>query len=318
MTRRTWTLLVAAALMMGCSSAPRAQAPPPSQAASPAAHLAARLSPHGIAWSELGSGPPLLMLNGTGSPMAEWDPALLSALASTRRVIVFDYPGLGASTAAVLPSFAATADAAAQLLTDIGVERADILGWSMGGFVAQQLLHRHPQRITRAVLVGTNPGGPRTTLGPPWVQRADSDPDAGIGTYLRTNYPATRCAQRRGRAFIARLDAAVESGQYPVSRVPARTYATMVAAEDPWLRSSRNLDALRSVTVPVLVMVGERDVITPPANSLLLAERIPAATLLRVPAAGHSVLFQAPRRSARAVDSFLNGQQTPPARWPCA
>lgn len=310
MIPRRWGLLVAA-MLTGCAS------PHPAEPAPSPVRIEARLSPHGIAWSELGSGPPLLMLNGTGSPMAEWDPALLARLASTRRVIVFDYPGLGASTATVRRSFAATANATAQLLNDIGVQRTDVLGWSMGGFVAQELLRRHPDRIHRAVLVGTNPGGPSATLGPRWVQRADSDPHAGVRTYLRTNYPASRCAQRRGQAFITRLNEAVDTGRYPVARVPARTYDAMVAAESPWLRSDRNARALRSVAVPTLVLVGDRDVITPPANSVTLAALLPASTLLRVPASGHSVLFQAPRRSADAISAFLDGQPVLDLKWPC-
>lgn len=305
---RAW--LAAVLMLAACGSTPAVPAPPEPR-------IEPRLSAHGIAWSEMGSGAPLLLLNGTGSPMAEWDPAFLSALASDRRVIVFDYPGLGDSTAPARKTFAGMARATAELMTDIGIDRADVLGWSMGGFVTQELLRRHPRSVNRAVLVGTNPGGARASLGPRWVQRADSDPDAGVRTYLRTNYPHTRCAQRRGREFVDRLDAAVASGRYPQPSVPSATYDTMVEAEDPWLRSNRNARQLRSVEVPVLVMVGRRDVITPPANSQHLAQLLPQSQLLEVPAAGHSVLFQSPAESADAISAFLDGTATPDPTWPC-
>ena len=276
------------------------------------------MSSHGIAWSELGTGPPVVLLNGTGSPMAEWDPDFLSALAADRRVIVFDYPGLGDSTSRGRTGFAGLAAATAEFMTDIGLPKADLLGWSMGGFVVQELMRKHPSRVRRAVLVGTNPGGSDTTLGPRWVQRADSDPRAGVRTYLRTNYPHTRCAQRQGRAFVARLERAVNEGRYPQATVPARTYDRMVAAEDPWLRSNHNAEELRGVDVPVLIVVGARDVITPPANSRALAALLPDSTLLQVPAAGHSVLFQAPIPSAAAISAFLDGDSLPSTAWPCA
>lgn len=265
-----------------------------------------------VAWAEIGSGgDPLVLLNGTGSPMSEWDPALLGLLAGSRRVLVMDYPGLGASSRLRgRLTFDRLADTVATWLSRIGVTRADVLGWSMGTFVAQRLAVTHPDLIGRLVLVGGNPGGRATTLGPRWVQRADSDPSAGIGTYLATNYPRNPCAQSAGRAFLRRQAAAVDSGRFPPDRVPARTYDAMVAAEDPWLRSDRNLRQLGRVTAPTLVVVGSRDVITPPANSRRLAAAIPGAGLTTVVGAGHSVLFQGPAAAA-GIDSFLSDRLGP-------
>jgi pimeloyl-ACP methyl ester carboxylesterase len=269
-------------------------------------------TPHGIAWAQLGEGAPLLLFNGTGSPMAEWDPAFLAELAGARRVIVFDYPGLGRSTAPPATDFAALATAAVGLLDDLGLPRSDMLGWSMGGFVVQEMLRRDPDRIGRAVLVGTNPGGSGTVLGPQWVQAADSDSDGSDRAYLRTNYPETRCAQRRGQDFLDRLERAVASGRYPAPHTPTATYRGMVRAEDPWLRSNANLRQLRAVSSDVWVVVGELDVVTPAANSRLLAGRIPGAQLSTVAGAGHSVLFQYPALTGAAVLGFLSGE--PPAR----
>lgn len=261
-----------------------------------------------VAWAEVGSGAPLLLLNGTGSPMAEWDPALLSALGSGRRVIVFDYPGLGLSGPAPgMISMRAMARMTAQLIRALHLGRVDVLGWSMGGFIAQQLARHHRGLVRRLVLAGTNPGGPHTVLGPRRVQRADSDPHGGIWPYLRTNYPHTRAAQSAGRAFIRRLRQAARTGAYPVERVPARTYRAMVRAEDPWLRHSANARDLASLAIPSLVITGRRDVITPPANSRFLARRLPDAELALLPGCGHSFLFQRPREVAQRVLAFLDG-----------
>jgi pimeloyl-ACP methyl ester carboxylesterase len=261
-----------------------------------------------FAYAEIGVGSPLLLLNGTGSPMAEWDPALLGALGASHRVVVFDYPGLGQSGPApgriTMPAMADWTDA---LIAALDLGAPDVLGWSMGGFVAQQLVIRHPASVGDIVLAGTNPGGSRAVLGPAWVQDADSDSGGSIETYLRTNYPLRPCPQAAGRAFVARLDAAVDSGRYPDVTVPSRTYEAMVAAEDPWLRSDDNLDALSGVTARTLVLTGSRDVVTPPRNSRVIAEAIPGARLILMPNSGHSFLFQRPIAVARVVSAFLAG-----------
>jgi len=259
-----------------------------------------------FAYAELGAGRTLILLNGTGSPMNEWDPQLLGALARSHRVLVFDYPGLGRSgRAPVRWDFSAAADWTAALIRGVSDGPVDVLGWSMGGFIAQQLAVRHPELVRRLVLASTNPGGRRATLGPAWVQQADSDPAGSDDAFLRTNFPRMPAAQARGRAFLSRLEAAIDSGAYPAETVPASTYRAMVQAEDPWLRSDGNSRALASLALPTLVITGRRDVITPPRNSRVLAELIPGAQLQLVAGAGHAFLFQLPDHAAAAISAFL-------------
>lgn len=323
-------VVFAALTLSACASAPSPITPAtsvpatwlsPSAAAAGSQERAARLrldvrhTPVGagtVAWAEVGSGDPLVLLNGTASPMAEWDPAFLTALARNRRVIVMDYAGLGGSTALKGPlTFDRLADGVNDWLHQIGVSRADVLGWSMGTFVTQRLAVRHPDSVRQLVLVGGNPGGDRTTLGPRWVQRADSDPNYTTHTYLRTNYPHTACARAAGRAFLQRQSAAVDSGRFPPDRVPAATYRAMVRAEDPWLRSNVNWRQLAGVTAPSLVLVGARDVITPPPNSRALARALPRSVLRIVSGAGHSLLFQEPRVATDLIEEFLAGAVSP-------
>lgn len=259
-----------------------------------------------FAWAELGEGPTLLLLNGTASPMNEWDPLLLTELARERRVIVLDYPGLGLSGPAPGPwRFPAAADWIAGFLADVvGDAPVDVLGWSMGGFIAQQLAIRHPERVGSLILASTNPGGDAAVLGPRWVQEADGT--GGARAYLLTNYP--RGERNAGRAFLSRLDEAISSGAYPRETVPDRTARAMVLAEDPWLRSNANLRSLRSITHPTLVMTGAEDVITPAINSRRIADRIPGSHLVLMPESGHSFLFQRPRATARLVLEFLDAE----------
>jgi pimeloyl-ACP methyl ester carboxylesterase len=257
-----------------------------------------------IAWYERGQGAPLVMLIGTGSTMAEWDPALLRLLAGEHRLILFDYPGVGLSGPWHGHSFDSLADATAGLMKAIHLPEADVLGWSMGGFVAQRLAIEHPGRVSRLILAGTNPGGSRTVLGTTKAQAIDSEPNPSEADILRELYPPDR--QAEGRRFLHRLESASQSGEIPDDfDVPAATVRTQVAAEDPWLRSNRNYRELATVTAPTLVTAGTRDPVTPAINLRRIAARVPNAEFVAFPGA-HAFLFQARRPFTRAVNRFLN------------
>lgn len=262
-----------------------------------------------FAWAELGSGSPLLLLNGTASPMNEWDPAFLAELATQHRVIIFDYPGLGASGEA--PStwnFDSAADWVSDFLSQVSPGApVDLLGWSMGGFIAQRLAVRHPTDVRALVLAGTNPGGSQAVLGPQWAQDIDSN-SSSDADYLRTNYPDGERAA--GQRFLQRLTEAIDSGAYPESETPDATRDAMVAAEDPWLESDANTGDLRRIAVPTLVITGSQDIITPPINSRRLAGLIPGAQLVLVPNAGHSFVFQEPATVAALITDFLTSTRT--------
>lgn len=256
-----------------------------------------------IAWYERGHGPPLVMLTGTGSTMAEWDPALLRPLARRHRLILFDYPGVGRSGPWHGDSFDSLAGATVALLKATGAPRADVLGWSMGGFVAQRLAIDYPGRVSHLVLAGTNPGGGHAVLGTPRAQAIDSDPHPAEAAILRELYPASR--QAEGRRFLRRLERASRSGEIPNDfHVPAATVRRQVAAEDPWLRSNRNYRQLAGVAAPTLAAAGARDPVVPPVNLRRIAARVPGARFARFPGA-HAFLFQARDRFVHVVDCFL-------------
>lgn len=299
---RALTVLVLSVFVLGCGGTTRAAEPFRGDV------RVAQVGGERIAWYDRGSGPPLVMAIGTGSTMAEWDPALLARLARGRRLILFDYPGVGRSSRlrGGRTSFAALADTVARLLPAIGVERADVLGWSMGGFVAQQLAVRHPGRVRALVLAGTNPGGDAAVLGPPADQEIDSDPDPSDADVLRVLYPRTGAGQAEGRAFLRRLERARRTGEIPDDfDVPAATVRAQVAAEDPWLRSDANARALRRLAVPALVTGGRADRVTPPANARALARLIPGARLRLYPGA-HAFLFSDRARFAADVLRFFD------------
>jgi pimeloyl-ACP methyl ester carboxylesterase len=256
-----------------------------------------------IAWYERGLGPPLVMLTGTGSTMAEWDPALLRLLARDHRLVLFDYPGVGMSGPWHGDSFDSLAAATAGLMSAIHLSRADVLGWSMGGFVTQRLAVDHPGRVSHLILAGTNPGGSHAALGTTKAQAIDSEPDPSTAAILRELYPPDR--QAEGRRFLRRLERASRSGEIPDDfHVPPATSRRQVAAEDPWLRSNRNYRELGGIASPTLAAAGAEDPVVPPVNLRRIAARIPHSQLAVFPGA-HAFLFQARRAFTRAVDRFL-------------
>jgi pimeloyl-ACP methyl ester carboxylesterase len=297
--RRRLAAALALALVAVCAGAAGAQARP-----FRAEVRRVRVGETRIAYYERGHGPPLVMLIGTGSTMAEWDPALLRLLARHHRLVTFDYPGVGFSGPwRGRTSFDSLANFSAGLMAAIGLPRADVLGWSMGGFVAQRLAIDHPGRVRRLVLAGTNPGGRQAVLGNRHFQRIDSEPHPSEAQILRELYPAGR--QREGRAFLRRLEAASQSGEIPNDfHVAAATTDRQVAAEDPWLRSERNWRQLAGLRAPTLAAAGARDPVVPALNLRRIAHRVPGAVFRRF-AGAHAFLFQSRARFARAVDAFL-------------
>ena len=206
------------------------------------------------------------MLMGTGSTMAEWDPALLRLLARHQRLILFDYPGVGLSGPWRGRSFDSLADSTAALMDAIGVEHANVLGWSMGGFVAQRLAIDHPERVEppdprrRPIRAAARRCSVRRQ-----AQGIDSEPDPSDAEILRELYPPGQ--QAEGRRFLRRLVTASRSGEIPDDfDVPAATTDAQVAAEDPWLRSDRNYRQLAGVDAPTLAAAGREDPVVPPVN----------------------------------------------------
>lgn len=213
------------------------------------------------------------------------------------------HPGIGMSGPWPGRSFDSLADDTARLMQAIHCPKADVLGWSMGGFVAQRLAIRHPGHVSHLILAATNPGGSHAVLGTPRAQAIDSEPDPPLADILRELYPPHR--RREGRRFLDRLVGASRSGEIPDDfDVPAMTARAQVAAEDPWLRSNDNYRRLASVEAPTLAAAGAEDPVTPPANLRRIAAQIPRAQL-RVFAGAHAFLFQQRRSFTRVVERFL-------------
>lgn len=257
-----------------------------------------------------GAGSPLVLITGSGSTMAEWDPRLLDALAERHTVIVFDNRGAGTSTGGVGKlTVAQMARDTAQLIAQVTAGTADVLGWSMGGYIAQTLALNAPSRVRRLVLASTDCGGPSTIPPKPWALRILTDPAATQKQRLRLLFPPDQAGA--AGAWGAAIGAAYAAAGYQPAEaftVPPSTMAAQTrAAGSLWLRrGGGTCSRLGDLRQRVLVAAGREDVVVPVENHRALADRIPRAQTRLYADAGHGFLFQPELGFASVVDRFLH------------
>jgi len=248
--------------------------------------------------------PPLVLLQHFRGNLDNWDPALVDALASMREVILFDSAGVGGSTGATPRTVTAMAHDALRFLEALELHEVDVLGFSLGGFVAQELVLIRPRLVRRLVLAGTGPQGGEDMHGfaaDVYVSATRDEP--GAEDLLALFFERSETSVAAGWEFAQRIFARTED----------RDAATTLAARDAQLDAIHTwgipdpskLARLAGITQPVLVANGDNDRMVPTRNSHLLAERLPDARLRIYPDAGHGFLFQYPYEFAAEAQSFL-------------
>ena len=248
-----------------------------------------------IAHQASGAGAPLLLLAGqTGSH--RWWTRVRGDFDAFRRVVTLDYRGTGDSDAPPGPyRTQGFADDAVAVLDDLGVERADVYGTSMGGRVAQWLAVRYPERVRRLVLGCTSPGGPHAVERSAAVRRALADPDpaAARRALLDLMYTPEWLARHPEPYWTL--------GDPGMPRHARREHLRASNGHDAW-------DALPRITAPTLVLHGDADELNPTANAPLLVERIPGARLVLFPGARHAYFEESRAAAGAAVREFVEGE----------
>jgi pimeloyl-ACP methyl ester carboxylesterase len=260
------------------------------------------------AYRRFGSGSklPLLCLQHFTGTLDNWDPAVTDPLAEDREVILFESAGIGRSSGTVPDTAAGMATHALAFLDGLGLTICDVLGYSLGGMVAQQMVLERPSIFRKMILVGTAPRGGEDIMHlekPSLAKHLQNPALKGYAVLQKIFFASTESSQAAGAAFIERLMQRSEDRE-PVSG-PAVAQA-QIAAFHEWeqVRGERFSD-LKNIRHPTLVVNGVFDEMIPVSNSYWLSAHLPNAVLLTYPDSGHGSLFQFHESFVRQVTAFL-------------
>jgi len=244
-----------------------------------------------VSYRSDGSGPPLVMIMGLGASQDAWPPDLVNALAIDHRVIIFDNGGIGRTA---MPhgtlTISAMADQTAALITALHLGQPAVLGWSMGGMIAQALAMLHPAHVSRLVLAATFAGDGTATPIPAGSAKLSTAQQLFPADQVAAQFPAYVKATR----------------SYPHAYI--HSSKTVLDAQDRAIRSwvvGTDPGGHGSIKVPTLIGDGAEDVVTLPVNSSRIAKSIPGALLHIYPDAGHGFLIQDAKDWSARVNAFL-------------
>ncbi|OKS86699.1 alpha/beta fold hydrolase [Mucilaginibacter polytrichastri] len=250
-------------------------------------------------------GLPLLFTSYLTGTMDNVDPAVLDRLAKDREVIIFDNAGVAGSEGKTPDNIADMAKDAAAFIHAIGLQKIDLLGFSIGGMVAQQLTLDHPELIRRLILIGTGPrGGEGMQDYTPQVwaffKKTYAQPDELL---LDTFFVPTETSQKAGKAYLTRIRARI--GKDP--QISDKVVPAQLSAIFAWGKKQENSYAyLKEIKQPVLVVSGDQDVIIPPVNSFILEQNLPNASLIIFPDSNHGVQYQYTKEFVAQATMFLD------------
>lgn len=269
-----------------------------------------------IGYKMVGKGDPILLFNGASDNMDAWDPSFLKGLSSNHTVIVFDSRGIGNTTAGSKPySMQLLANDAAGLLDALNIDKADVFGYSLGSFIAQQFTVSYPEKVNRLILVAASCGGKDGINQPPEFMKLQYE----LVNKTLNNVPISQEEMKSlvtaslGEGWI-RLHP--ESLDIPANMtiqqmkpgLPPDTMNNQNNLGHSWTATNWSgvCDELAKIAKPTLVIAGTDDnLYVPHANALIIAGKIPGAWLIQIKDAGHAVMDQYPAEIAKIVNTFL-------------
>lgn len=255
-------------------------------------------------WGNSSSGqPPLFFLQHFRGGMDHWDPTMTDGLAAGREVILYNGRGVASSSGKPRTRIEEMADDAAAVIRALGLRQVDVLGFSLGGFQAQDLTRRHPDLVRKLMLLGTGPRGGNPDSDPGVLEHAPR-PVPTVDDFLFLFFGRSEAAIRAGRDFWKRRHQRAD--QDPPSS-PEVMQAQMAAnmAYLPKLDPQDPFAHLRDIQQPTFILNGTNDVMIPSINSWYLSQNIPNAQLFIYPDAGHAAQFQYPERFLGHAIQFL-------------
>lgn len=265
---------------------------------------------NGIDYAYRDTGPhdgvtPLVLLQHFRGNLDYWDPALVDALAASRRVVTFDNAGVGKSTGRTADTVEQMARDAIAFISALGLSQVDLLGFSIGSFVAQEIALRRPGLVRRLVLASSAPKGATGMHGwAPEVIGAVGTPQTSPEQYLGVFFAPSSASQQAGKEVLGRIYARSDD------RDGVTDWATREAQYDAvcaWgIPDHAELERVSALQMPAFVANGDSDPMILPRYSYLLAGLIPQAQLKIYPDAAHGFLFQHHAAFAADVVQFLS------------
>jgi pimeloyl-ACP methyl ester carboxylesterase len=244
-----------------------------------------------FAYRQLGpsSGVPVVFLTHLAAVLDNWDPRVVDGIAATHRVITFDNRGVGASSGATPTTIEEMASDAVTFIRALGLDQVDLLGFSMGGMIAQVIAQQHPQLVRKMIIAGTGPAGGEGLDKVTRITYLDTARGLLTGQDPKQFLFFTRTAngRRAGKDFLARLEERTNDRDRAIS---VASFRAQLKAIHRWGRDEPA--DLASIHQPVLVLNGESDKMVPTKNSVDLDRRLPNSQLVLYPDAGHGGVFQ--------------------------
>ena len=272
-----------------------------------------------IAYKMLGKGDPILLLNGASDCMDAWDPSFPGTLSSNHTVIAFDSRGIGNTTVGSKPyTYQQLANDSAGLLDALKIPKADVLGYSLGSYIAEQLAIMYPDKANSLVLVGSSCGGKDHTPKPPEFIKLQSDIVNEGQNHIPTSHAQMQALNvaSLGQGWVrlhpesSKIPENITSLQQLKPGLPPEVANDQNNVGKYWednQKWSGTCDALGKLNKPTLVITGTEDnFYQPHVNSLKIAEKIPGAWLVQIKNASHAVVNQYPAEVGKIMNTFLS------------
>lgn len=289
--------------LLGIVETGPALAAPAGAAAAPLRHVEA----DGVRYAYRALGPergvPLVLVNRLRGTLDDWDPQLLDLLARERRVIVFDNVGMSRSSGTTPTTMAGFAQGAKRFIQALGLTEVDLLGFSIGGCVAQQLTLDEPALVRRLVVAGSGPGYVPGSKTEPKVWQVAGKPVNVDEDFLYLFFKDTPASQAAGRAYRERTRQWPDAHAVPVSETAWK--AQIAAVGTIGTPETSLLNRLPGLHKPVLVANGDQDIMVPTFQSFEMFKVLPNAKLVLYPDSGHGFLFQHAQAFGAEVLAFL-------------
>ena len=247
-----------------------------------------------------GSAKPIILITGLGATMDMWNPLLLEQLSSSNHtVIIFDNRGAGESTAGGTKEFSISqfANDTVGLLEALKIDKADVLGCSMGSFIAQEVALTNPDKVGSLILYASGCGGKEAKPQSPEV----------IKTFSNTSMPPQELRQKLMSLSFPTVWFKANPDFLNYFPIPKESVSPEIMGKqsEAIAKWSGTCNAIPKITQPTLIIVGTEDIFTPAANSLILVERIPSSWLVQIRDAGHGLMYQYPDEFNRVLLTFL-------------